>query len=111
MARSLNIVIGADIEKLQKGFNDAVSVVQSSGKKMSEAAAETAKSIQDRLASIATKNPTAGTVRQLTARSGGQRGGVRSSAQIRAQQSCGARHRAHNGFLLSCLARMLAHAF
>jgi len=66
MARSLNIVIGADIEKLQKGFNDAVSVVQSSGKKMSEAAAETAKSIQDRLASIATKNPTAGTVRQLT---------------------------------------------
>jgi len=33
---------------------------------MSEAAAETAKSIQDRLASIATKNPTAGTVRQLT---------------------------------------------
>ena len=66
MARSLNIVIGADIEKLQKGFNDAVSVVQSSGKKMSEAAAETAKSIQDRLSSIATKNPTAGTVRQLT---------------------------------------------
>ena len=66
MARSLNIVIGADIEKLQKGFNDAVSVVQSSGKKMSEAAAETAKSIQDRLAAIATKNPTAGTVRQLT---------------------------------------------
>jgi hypothetical protein len=66
MARSLNIVIGADIEKLQKGFNDAVSIVQSSGKKMSEAAAETAKSIQDRLASIATKNPTAGTVRQLT---------------------------------------------
>ncbi len=66
MARSLNIVIGADIEKLQKGFNDAVSVVQSSGKKMTEAAAETAKSIQDRLASIATKNPTAGTVRQLT---------------------------------------------
>lgn len=66
MARSLNIVIGADIEKLQKGFNDAISVVQSSGKKMSESAAETAKSIQDRLASIATKNPTAGTVRQLT---------------------------------------------
>ena len=66
MARSLNIVIGADIEKLQKGFNDAVSVVQSSGKRMSEAAAETAKSIQERLASIATKNPTAGTVRQLT---------------------------------------------
>jgi hypothetical protein len=66
MARSLNIVIGADIEKLRKGLADAVTAIQESGAKMSADTAKSAKSIQDKLAEIATKNPTAGTVRQLT---------------------------------------------
>ena len=66
MAKSLNIVIGADIEKLREGFNKAISVVQSSGKKMSDEVAKSAKSMEERLASIATRNPTMGSVRQLT---------------------------------------------
>lgn len=66
MARSLNIVIGADIEKLRKGLNDAISAIQSSGAKMSAETAKAAGDIQSKLADIATKNPTAGTVRQLT---------------------------------------------
>lgn len=66
MARSLNIVIGANIEKLRQGLNDAVTAIQSSGQKMSASTAETAKKIEEKLALIATKNPTAGTVRQLT---------------------------------------------
>lgn len=66
MARSLNIVIGADIEKLRKGLQDAISAIQSSGSKMSAETAKAAGDIEKKLASIATKNPTAGTVRQLT---------------------------------------------
>ena len=66
MARSLNIVIGADIEKLRKGLNDAISAIQSSGAKMSAETAKAAGDIEKKLAAIATKNPTAGTVRQLT---------------------------------------------
>ena len=66
MAKSLNIVIGANIDKLRDGMNQAVMVIQSSGKKMSADVAESAKSITDRLSSISTKNPTMGTVRQLT---------------------------------------------
>ena len=66
MAKSLNIVIGANIDKLRDGMNQAVMVIQSSSKKMSADVAESAKSITDRLSSIATKNPTMGTVRQLT---------------------------------------------
>lgn len=66
MAKSLNIVIGANIDKLRDGMNQAVMVIQTSGKKMSADVAESAKSITDRLSSIATKNPTMGTVRQLT---------------------------------------------
>lgn len=66
MARSLNIVIGADIEKLRKGLNDAISAIQSSGSKMTAETAKAAGDIQSKLADIATKNPTAGTVRQLT---------------------------------------------
>jgi hypothetical protein len=66
MARSLNIVIGADIEKLQKGLNDAISAIQSSGSKMSAETAKAAGEIQSKLADIATKNPTKGTVRQLS---------------------------------------------
>lgn len=66
MARSLNIVIGADIEKLKKGFDDAIAVIQKSGNQMSADVAKSAKDIQDKLSNIATKNPTAGTVRQLT---------------------------------------------
>ena len=66
MARSLNIVIGADIEKLQKGLNDAIGAIQSSGSKMSAETAKAAGEIQSKLADIATKNPTKGTVRQLS---------------------------------------------
>ena len=66
MARSLNIVIGANIEKLRQGFNDAISVIKKAGGEMSADVAKSAKSIEERLATIATKNPTAGTVRQLT---------------------------------------------
>jgi hypothetical protein len=66
MARSLNIVIGANIEKLRQGFNDAISVIKKAGGEMSADVAKSAKSIEEKLASIATKNPTMGTVRQLT---------------------------------------------
>ncbi|MEI7584616.1 hypothetical protein [Runella sp.] len=66
MAKSLNIVIGADIEKLREGFNKAISVVQSSGNKMSAEVAKSAKAMEERLAAIATRNPTMGSVRQLT---------------------------------------------
>ena len=66
MARSLNIVIGANIEKLRQGFNDAISVIKKAGGEMSADVAKSAKSIEEKLAAIATKNPTMGTVRQLT---------------------------------------------
>ena len=66
MARSLNIVIGADIEKLREGFNKAISVVKKAGGEMSADVAKSAKSIEEKLADIATKNPTKGTVRQLS---------------------------------------------
>jgi hypothetical protein len=66
MAKSLNIVIGADIEKLREGFNKAIAVVQKSSNQMSAEVAKSAKSMEERLASIATRNPTMGSVRQLT---------------------------------------------
>lgn len=66
MARSLNIVIGANIEKLRQGFNDAISVIKKAGGEMSADVAKSAKSIEEKLASIATRNPTMGTVKQLT---------------------------------------------
>jgi len=66
MAKSLNIVIGADIEKLREGFNKAIAVVQSGSNKMSAEVAKSAKSMEERLAAIATRNPTMGSVRQLT---------------------------------------------
>ena len=66
MAKSLNIVIGADIEKLREGFNKAIAVVQSGSSKMSAEVAKSAKSMEERLAAIATRNPTMGSVRQLT---------------------------------------------
>jgi hypothetical protein len=66
MARSLNIVIGADIEKLRKGLQDAITAIQSSGNKMSAETAKAASAIENKLAEISKKNPTAGTVRQLT---------------------------------------------
>jgi len=66
MARSLNIVIGANIEKLRQGFNDAISVIKKAGGEMSADVAKSAKNIEEKLASIATKNPTMSTVRQLT---------------------------------------------
>ena len=66
MAKSLNIVIGADIEKLREGFNKAIAVVQSGSNKMSAEVAKSAKGMEERLAAIATRNPTIGSVRQLT---------------------------------------------
>lgn len=66
MARSLNIVIGADIEKLRKGLQEAITAIQSSGNKMSAETAKAASAIENKLAEISKKNPTAGTVRQLT---------------------------------------------
>lgn len=66
MAKSLNIVIGADIEKLREGFNKAIQVVQSGSSKMAAEVAKSAKGMEERLASIATRNPTMGSVRQLT---------------------------------------------
>lgn len=66
MAKSLNIVIGADIEKLREGFNKAIAIVQKSSNQMSAEVAKSAKSMEERLASIATRNPTMGSVRQLT---------------------------------------------
>jgi len=66
MARSLNIVIGANIEKLRQGFNDAISVIKKAGGEMSADVAKSAKSIEEKLASIATRNPTMATVKQLT---------------------------------------------
>jgi len=66
MARSLNIVIGANIEKLRQGFNDAISVIKKAGGEMSADVAKSAKSIEEKLASIATRNPTMSTVKQLT---------------------------------------------
>jgi len=66
MAKSLNIVIGADIEKLREGFNKAIAIVQKSSKQMSAEVAKSAKGMEERLAAIATRNPTMGSVRQLT---------------------------------------------
>jgi hypothetical protein len=66
MAKSLNIVIGADIEKLREGFNKAIAVVQKSSNQMSAEVAKSAKGMEERLAAIATRNPTMGSVRQLT---------------------------------------------
>lgn len=61
----LNIVIGADIERLKKGFDDAVKIVQSSGSKMSESVATAASDIQNRLTALASKRPTARVVKEL----------------------------------------------
>jgi hypothetical protein len=66
VAKSLNIVIGADIEKLREGFNKAIQVVQSGSNKMAAEVAKSAKGMEERLAAIATRNPTMGSVRQLT---------------------------------------------
>jgi len=66
MAKSLNIVIGADIEKLREGFNKAIAIVQKSSNQMSAEVAKSAKGMEERLAAIATRNPTMGSVRQLT---------------------------------------------
>lgn len=55
MARSLNIVIGADIEKLRKGLQDAVSAIQASGSKMSAETAKAATEIEKKLKDISTK--------------------------------------------------------
>lgn len=61
----LNVVIGADIEALKKGFDEAVKIVQSSGKGMSADIAKAATDIQNRLQALASAKPTARVVRQL----------------------------------------------
>jgi hypothetical protein len=66
MARSLNIVIGADIDKLRTGLKDAVTAMQKGGAQITEETQKSVNKIEAKLASLATKNPTAGTVRQLT---------------------------------------------
>lgn len=66
MARSLNIVIGADIDKLRTGLKDAVTAMQKGGTQITEETQKSVNKIEAKLASLATKNPTAGTVRQLT---------------------------------------------
>jgi hypothetical protein len=66
MARSLNIVIGADIDKLRSGLKDAVTAMQKGGTQITEETQKSVNKIEAKLASLATKNPTAGTVRQLT---------------------------------------------
>ena len=61
----LNIVIGADITALKKGFDDAVSIVANGSKGMNEQVGKAAKDIQSRLEALASKRPTQRVVREL----------------------------------------------
>ena len=61
----LNIVIGADISALKKGFDDAVSIVANGSKGMNEQVGKAAKDIQSRLEALASKRPTQRVVREL----------------------------------------------
>ena len=61
----LNIVIGADISALKKGFDDAVKIVAEGSKGMDSQVGAAAKNIQDRLEALASKRPTARVVREL----------------------------------------------
>jgi len=61
----INIVIGADIEKLKKGFQDAVSITGASGKKISTATDAMARQIEKDFERIATSANTKRAVTQL----------------------------------------------
>jgi hypothetical protein len=63
--KQINIVIGADIAKLEKGFKDAVTVVGASGKKISSEMEAVTKSIEKDFARIANSPSTKRTVTQL----------------------------------------------
>jgi hypothetical protein len=63
--KQINIVIGADIQKLEKGFKDAVTVVGASGKKISSEMDATVKSIEKDFERIANSPNTKRTVAQL----------------------------------------------
>jgi hypothetical protein len=63
--KQINIVIGADINKLEKGFKDAVTVVGASGKKISSEMDATVKSIEKDFERIANSPNTKRTVAQL----------------------------------------------
>jgi hypothetical protein len=63
--KQINIVIGADINKLEKGFKDAVTVIGASGKKISSEMDATVKSIEKDFERIANSPNTKRTVAQL----------------------------------------------
>jgi hypothetical protein len=63
--KQINIVIGADIAKLEKGFKDAVTVVGASGKKISSEMEAVTKSIEKDFERIANSPNTKRTVAQL----------------------------------------------
>lgn len=63
--KQINIVIGADIAKLEKGFKDAVTVIGASGKKISSEMDATVKSIEKDFERIANSPNTKRTVAQL----------------------------------------------
>lgn len=63
--KQINIVIGADIEKLRKGFDDAVKVVGASGKKISSEMDAVTKSIEKDFERLASSPNTKRTVAQL----------------------------------------------
>lgn len=65
-SQSLNIVIGADISNLKKGFDAAVVAVQKSGKMLTEDAGKSVASIQAQFDKLATGKLTGRTVQQLT---------------------------------------------
>jgi len=63
--KQINIVIGADIAKLEKGFKDAVTVVGASGKKISSEMEAVVKTIEKDFERIANSPNTKRTVAQL----------------------------------------------
>lgn len=65
MDKKINIVIGADIEDLKKGFSDAVKVVGTSGKKIENLNDATRQSIEDAFDKIANGQNTKRAVVQL----------------------------------------------
>jgi hypothetical protein len=65
-SQSLNIVIGADISNLKKGFDAAVIAVQKSGKMLTDDAGKSVASIQAQFDKLASGKLTGRTVQQLT---------------------------------------------
>ena len=63
--KQINIVIGADIDKLRKGFDDAVKVIGASGKQISSQMDATVKAIEKDFERIANSPNTKRTVAQL----------------------------------------------